>query len=553
MRNNLTIKYILPIVLLTGVFPNTLLAQDIVDATSMSNKVMAGYQGWFRTPGDSQGNKGWAHLFNGPVPAPERLAFDTWPDMSELTKKEKYAVPGFSYADGSKAYLYSAQNYSTVLRHFQWMKEYGLDGVWLSEFCGHFPGGGSQSDSTTVLNIMKNVQKAAKATGRTWAFMWDMSGLSARQSRQQVFDIIINQWKKMVDEGVTADDRYMHDHEKPVLLIWGFFPSRAASQPDYMNPVIDFLLAPGKYQATLVAGVDPNWRSAGTPEFQAMLMRMQALQPWSVGRRVKDPGTGYAIQNTSLWEGDIEKCKTNHVMFMPVFNAGTHIAGPPPTAGSQPTVPRRTGNYLWEQFAKASHYGLNSAFVAMFDEINEGTQIMKIDIHPPVQAAFFTYDGATSDYYLRLIGAGARLLRSGKPVAATIPISPFDSKTWYQIKNQASGELLSLQNNALGLLPASKQLSDFQLWQIDYDGAGYFRFKNKATGEYIDGGSAQGTFLSSEANSIAASWRLEWDGSGACRMLNQNSHDALALTKESMLSTVPDTTNDALRWQILPQ
>src|SRR5882724_3873218 len=92
------------------------------DATSLSNKAMAGYQGWFRAPGDRSGSTGWSHWFNSATPSASGLAFDTWPDMSEYTTDEKYAVPGFTNADGSQAYLYSAQNYQTVLRHFQWMR-----------------------------------------------------------------------------------------------------------------------------------------------------------------------------------------------------------------------------------------------------------------------------------------------------------------------------------------------------------------------------------------------------------------------------------------------
>lgn len=527
-------------------------AQELVDASTMSNKIMAGYQGWFRTPGDGQGNKGWAHLFNGPVPRPEKLAFDTWPDMSELGKKEKYPVPGFTYADGSQAYLYSAQNYPTVLRHFKWMKQYGIDGVWLSEFCGHFPGGGAQADSTTVLNIMHNVQKAAKATGRTWAFMWDMSGISTRMSKEQVYQIIINQWKKMVDQGVTSDGRYMQEQHKPVLLIWGFFPGRPASQPDYMNPIIDFLLAPGKYQATLVAGVDPNWRSEGTPEFQAMLMRMQGLQPWSVGRRIKDPKTGYAIQNTSLWADDIAKCNENHVKFMPVFNSGTHIAGPPPAPPAVATVPRRTGHYLWEQFVKASEMGnINSAFVAMFDEINEGTQIMKIDIHPPIQAPFFTYDGATSDYYLRLVGTGAKMLKSGKPISPVIPISPFNEETWYQIKNLGNQSLLVSNNGELQAVHNDSN-KEAGLWQIEYDGSDYFKFKNKMTGKYLawNGGAVINAAGAGDESTL---WHLEWDGSGACHLIHKNQNGALTVSGTNGLKMTEDQHNDEFRWVILPQ
>jgi hypothetical protein len=522
-----------------------------VDATTMNNKVMAGYQGWFRTPGDRGGYRGWSHLFNAQIPVPNKLGFDSWPDMSELTKGEKSAVPGFTYPDGSQAYLYSAQNPKTVLRHFQWMKQYGIDGVWLSEFCGYFPGGNAQRDSTTVSTIMYNVKKAATATGRTWAFMWDMSSFGARTSKSDVYNIIINQWKKMIDDGVATDPRYMHQNGKPVLLLWGFFPNRPASQPDYMNPVIDFLLAPGKYQATLVGGVDNNWRSKGTPEFQAMLMRMQGLQPWSVGRRIKDPATGYAVQNTSEWAGDIEKCKANNVIFMPVFNSGTHIAGPPPIPPAGPTVPRRTGNYLWEQFVAASKTGvINSAFVAMFDEINEGTQIMKIENKPPTQAAFLTYDGATSDYYLRLVGTGAKMLREHKPISNIIPISPFDANKTYLIKNRANGFLLN--DNGSAAIQADAGAG----WQLLYDGAGYFQIKNKISGKVLKGNGTDITTQSENEKADNAKWHLEWDGTGCARIINKATGKAISnngTTANAAVLAATDASADNLRWQITEQ
>jgi hypothetical protein len=553
--STIALKRKLVFILTLSVFGPTLKAQSVVDATTMNNKVMAGYQGWFRTPGDAGVNNGWAHLFNAQTPSPPKLAFDTWPDMSELTKNEKYKVPGFSYADGSPAYLYSAQNYKTVLRHFQWMKDYGIDGVWLSEFCGHFPGAGGERDSSAVLNIMHNVKKAAAATGRTWAFMWDMSGFKPQMSKNQVYDIIIDQWKKMVDEGITSDARYMHHEGKPVLLIWGFFPSRPASQPDYMNPIIDFLLAPGKYQATLVAGVDNNWRSKGTPEFQAMLMRMQGLQPWSVGRRTKDATTGYAIQNTSEWAGDIEKCNANHVIFIPVFNSGTHIAGPPPVPPATPVVPRRTGNYLWEQFVAASKTGtINSAFIAMFDEINEGTQIMKIDISPPVQAPFLTYDGATSDYYLRLVGAGAKMLKAHTPITPVIPVSPFDAERWYKIKNRTNGNLNDQSKTANSTSESSVEKGTSEQWQFIYDNAGYFIIKNKSGGKVLSTNEANEiTTLSGNEISDYAKWHLEWDGSGACRIKNKaNGLWLCSAASNTPIKLVNEGNPDDLRWQILP-
>lgn len=531
-------------------------AQDVVDATTMTNKVMAGYQGWFRTPGDRPENTGWAHVFNSAVPTPAKLAFDTWPDMSELGADEKYPVPGFTNPDGSQAYLYSAQNPKTVLRHFQWMKQYGIDGVWLSEFCGHFPGGRQESDTTGMLTIMRNVRSAASQTGRTWAFMWDMSGLPGASAH----DVILNQWKKMVDQGITSDPRYMHQNGKPVLLIWGFFPDRPGSQPEFCKSLVDFLEAPGKYQAALVGGVDPTWRQAGTPEFQAMLMTMTALQPWSVGRVIKDPATGYKIQNTTLWAGDIEKCKANNVMFIPVFNSGTHIAGPPPIPPAVPVVPRRNGNYLWEQFVAASKTGtINSAFIAMFDEINEGTQIMKIENNPPTQAPFLTYDGATSDYYLRLVGLGAKMLKNHVTITPTIPISPFNPDKSYQIKNRTSGSALSDEKkNATGVTLAAITPNDKNLdWQLIYDGNGYFKIKNKSSGKVLAASGSADVNQVKDSNADNVKWHLEWDGTSYCRIINKASGKAISsntlTAPNAAVAQVTDASLDDLRWKITQQ
>ena len=549
-----------------------------VDATTLNNKVMAGYQGWFRVPSDPMGNGGWSHTFNsyrsrggqngqnqpqttppGSPTDPSLLAFDTWPDMSEYSTSEKYIVPGYTYPDGKPAELYSPLNYQTVLRHFQWMKEYGIDGVWLSEFCGHFKGGTQASDTTYRYQVMLNVKKAAEATGRTWAFMWDMSSFNQRSTKEEVYNIIVDQWKKMVDNNITSDPRYLHHNGKPVLLIWGFFPNRPASQPAFTRPVVDFIQAPGKYQGAIVGGVETKWRTEGTPEFLEMLATMTAIQPWSVGRVKIDPKTGYKTENMDTWAGDIEWCRQRNILFSPVFNSGTNIAGPPPVPPKGPTVPRRTGNFLWEQFVEASKYKLNCVFVAMFDEINEGTQIMKIENHPPVQAPFLTYDGATSDYYLRLTGTGAKMLKEQKPITFPIPISPFDNKKSYTLINK--GRELKLHCNVKGSKTAILSTEGNSDWQILFDGKGYFTIKDKASGKVLgSSGENNPVMMVSDSGRDNVKWHLEWDGTGFCRIISKNGTLSLCSAGNQDLIQIKSPTepeelkgrND-LRWQIIEQ
>src|SRR4029079_17519873 len=54
-----------------------------VDVSTMRHKVMVGYQGWFRCPGDPV-DRGWRHWSRGGAKiTPETLTFEMWPDMSE--------------------------------------------------------------------------------------------------------------------------------------------------------------------------------------------------------------------------------------------------------------------------------------------------------------------------------------------------------------------------------------------------------------------------------------------------------------------------------------
>jgi len=84
----------------------------------------------------------------------------------------------------------------------------------------------------------------------------------------------------------------------------------------------------------------------------------------------------------------------------------------------------------------------------MFDEVNEGTEIMKVSNTPPANAAFITYEGATGDWYLRLCGLGESMLKSHTPVTATIPISPFATNLFYKIINRATGMVLNNQGSS---------------------------------------------------------------------------------------------------------
>ena len=68
--------------------------------------------------------------------------------------------------------------------------------------------------------------------------------------------------------------------------------------------------------------------------------------------------------------------------------------------------------------------GIEMAYVAMFDEVDEATAIFKVSNSPPKPDHFKTYDGLPTDWYLRLTGEGTKLIRGERTNQKTIPIQP---------------------------------------------------------------------------------------------------------------------------------
>jgi hypothetical protein len=66
--------------------------------------------------------------------------------------------------------------------------------------------------------------------------------------------------------------------------------------------------------------------------------------------------------------------------------------------------------------------GADTVYVAMFDEVDEGTAIFKVTSSPPTQGHFVGYDGLPSDWYLRLVGEAAQRLRDKQPIPPEIPL-----------------------------------------------------------------------------------------------------------------------------------
>src|SRR5260221_13864999 len=61
-----------------------------VDTTTLTGKVICGYQGWFNCEGDGA-NRGWGHWVKGRgIPSPSNIKVDLWPDVSERSADERF-------------------------------------------------------------------------------------------------------------------------------------------------------------------------------------------------------------------------------------------------------------------------------------------------------------------------------------------------------------------------------------------------------------------------------------------------------------------------------
>jgi hypothetical protein len=393
----------------------------VVDATSLKGKVLCGYQGWFRCPGDASG-MGWIHWSRDRRRiAPETLSFEMWPDLAGFTPSERFEVPDFTLPDGRPAELFSSDHPLTVLRHFEWMRDYGIDGAWLQHFVVDLPGGPSSDRTASRLRVLDHVRKAAQETGRAWAITFDISGMPS----DRTFDVLAREWRRLVDSGVTRDDRYLHQGGKPVVQVWGYYRGGGPNPmtADLADQLTQFFQSPGPYSAYLVGGGDWNWRKHPDLAFKATIGRLDGYAPWNVANYSKDAkGARHATMN--YWLEDKRECDRLGIQWLPVVYPGfgwTNLKGK--SAGSA-TIPRDGGRFLWEQFHELAKLGADSAFVAMFDEVDEGTAVFKVTSSPPTRAHFEGYEGLPSDWYLRLVGEGTRMLRGERPISAEIPIRP---------------------------------------------------------------------------------------------------------------------------------
>jgi len=385
-----------------------------VDASTLTGKVMCGYQGWFNVEGDGaeRGNVHWIK-HRGPL-APGNAKIDLWPDVSELGAAERFAT-GFHFADGRTAEVFSSFKQATVLRHFQWMRDYGIDGAFVQRFAGGLRDPRALRHNNTVL---AHCREGANRCGRAYAVMYDLSGLGANRIAE-----VMDDWRALRTRMHVGDDpAYLHHRGRPLVAVWGVgFNDQRAYTLAECRQLVEFFKQDG---CAVMLGVPTGWRTLNrdaVPDaaLQDIIALADVVSPWTVGRYGTPAQAAATAEKT--WRPDIAWCAAHKVDFLPVVFPGFSWFNMYGRAFNQ--TPRLKGEFFWSQFVAAKHVGATMLYVAMFDEVDEGTAIFKCTNEPinGGESKFLTYEGLPSDYYLWLTGEGARLLRGERPVEDQLP------------------------------------------------------------------------------------------------------------------------------------
>lgn len=377
-----------------------------VDTKTLHGKVLCGYQGWFTADGDGSG-RGWFHWAKNSrsKPSAGNIRVDLWPDLSEFGPDERFATD-IKYADGRAAEVFSSFKKATVLRHFRWMREAGIDGVLVQRFATQVlkPAGLRQ-----VNVVLAHCREGANRSGRTYAVEYDLSGLRSGQ-----IDGVIADWRDLRRQMDLGDDpAYLHHEGRPVVEVWGigFNDGRRRYSLEECSKLVKFLRDDGCH---VICGVPTGWRTLSRDAVRDrtlldVLRLGHVVSPWTVGR-YRSPSE-VVRHSDQCWKPDMEWCKRNGLEYMPVIFPG--FSWHNQHDGPLNQIPRLKGRFLWKQFCEVHRLKATMVNVAMFDEVDEGTAIFKCtnDVPSGDGVKLLTFEGLPSDYYLKLVGLGTRLLR----------------------------------------------------------------------------------------------------------------------------------------------
>ena len=156
------------------------------------------------------------------------------------------------------------------------------------------------------------------------------------------------------------------------------------------------------------------------------MARADVIMPWMVGRfsaALYGEMNRYGAQVVA----DQAWCSSRNLDYAPCVYPG--FSWHNLSKGRDPfdAIPWLKGRFYWGLMSKAIESGAKMIYVAMFDEMDEGTAIFKCTNQPPADqppAKFLTYEGLPSDQYLWLTGQAGKMLRHEIPLNSALYLNP---------------------------------------------------------------------------------------------------------------------------------
>lgn len=406
-------------------------AQVAPAAQSITGKVICGYQGWFNCYGDGSPVARWRHWSSGPYnspagsPAPGAVSFEAYPDVTEYPAGVMFQTDLGNLNDGRPAKLFSSYPAATIDLHFKWMQQYGIDGAALQRFLGETRDGvfKASRDSITV-----RMRRAAEKYQRSFYIMYDMAADDTTYFK--------NDWLHIENNlQVVNSPYYAHQDGKPVICIWGFGFNHRLNAPAASLAIINWLKAKGYY---VIGGVPTYWRTETNDSYTGYSQVYNAfdmISPWSVGRFGDNAGADNF--KTNLLQPDLAYCNANGIDYQPVIFSG--FAWSNWNGGTRNQIRRNKGEFYWRQLYNIKNLGMSTAYVAMFDEYDEATNILKMAdsyFAVPNNQYFLTSsaDGAylSGDFYLRLTGQATKVLKGTAPLTTNVSIPYSTAPLWFR-------------------------------------------------------------------------------------------------------------------------
>jgi len=273
--------------------------------------------------------------------------------------------------------------------------------------------------------VLASAIKAAKKYGVAISLMYDLGGMD--DSR---YTMVMEDWKHLVDDLKLTNQgdstTYLFHNGKPLVAFWGIgFSSRPSGHYPEILDIMDFIKNDPEYGVCSVhLGIPGRWRTLGSdtdgdPQLLEVIKQADVIHPWLVGRYKEST---YETWRKDYIEGDVAWCKAEGISYAPTVWPGFSWYNLKDNEISD-KIPRNKGEFFWKQIAGAMESGVEMLYIAMFDEIDEGTAVFKCAHTVPVGISIFVpYEKEIpSDHYLWLSGMAGKMLREEIPYTKSIP------------------------------------------------------------------------------------------------------------------------------------